>query len=405
MAEPAVVVENLTKRFGDTVAVDDVSFSVASNELMCLLGPSGCGKTTLLRMLAGLLEPTSGEIYLGGACVYSAKKGIFVPPAKRGIGMMFQNYALWPHMKVIDNITYGLKTLKLQRGESQRRLAETAGMMGIETFLERFPSELSGGQQQRVALARMVVVQPDIFLMDEPLSNLDARLRVHTRVELRRIQQSFRTSGVYVTHDQEEALALADTIAVMNDGVILHLGTPEDVYEDSRHIFVAGFLGSPPPNQLASRVEVSNGASEVRLPGFGAVQLGRRVDERDVIVSLRPEYCQVVGANGDAGARAEANGDRVARTDANGEAGARAEADGARLHGSFRLISAQFMGAHYVLLIEGEGSGPLIVRYDKGREALPEGGRVEVAVDVAALRFYDKASGRLLAKGTQVVDG
>jgi ABC-type sugar transport system ATPase subunit len=384
VAEPAVVVENLSKRFGETVAVNDVSFSVASGELMCLLGPSGCGKTTLLRMLAGLLEPTSGEIYLGGRCVYSAKKGIFVPPAKRGIGMMFQNYALWPHMKVVDNITYGLKTLKLERGESQRRLAETAGMMGIEAFLERFPSELSGGQQQRVALARMVVVQPDIFLMDEPLSNLDARLRVHTRVELRRIQQSFRTSGVYVTHDQEEALALADTIAVMHDGVILHLGTPEDVYEDSRHIFVAGFLGSPPPNQLASRVEGVDGVSQVQVPGFGAVRLDRRVDEREVMISLRPEYCQVVGTHGAGGARA--NG------------------DGARLHGSFRLVSAQFMGAHYVLLIEGEGSGPLIVRYDKARETMAEGGLVAVEVDVDALRFYDRASGRLLAKGPRVVD-
>jgi ABC-type sugar transport system ATPase subunit len=385
VAEPAVVVENLTKRFGDTVAVNDVSFSVASGELMCLLGPSGCGKTTLLRMLAGLLEPTAGEIYLGGACVYSASKGIFVPPAKRGIGMMFQNYALWPHMKVVENITYGLKTLKLPRGESQRRLAETAGMMGIEAFLERFPSELSGGQQQRVALARMVVVQPDIFLMDEPLSNLDARLRVHTRVELRRIQQSFRTSGVYVTHDQEEALALADKIAVMNDGVILHLGTPEDVYEDSHHIFVAGFLGSPPPNQLSSRVDGADGVSQVPLPGFGAIRFDRRLEERDVIVSLRPEDCQVVGTNGDAGTRTDA--------------------DGARLYGRFRLISAQFMGAHYVLLIEGEGSGPLIVRYDKAREALAEGGQVEVTVDVSALRVYDQASGRLLAKGTRVVGG
>jgi multiple sugar transport system ATP-binding protein len=228
-------------------------------------------------------------------------------------------------------------------------------------------------------------VQPDIFLMDEPLSNLDARLRVHTRVELRRIQQSFRTSGVYVTHDQEEALALADKIAVMNDGVILHLGTPEDVYEDSHHIFVAGFLGSPPPNQLSSRVDGADGVSQVPLPGFGAIRFDRRLEERDVIVSLRPEDCQVVGTNGDAGTRTDA--------------------DGARLYGRFRLISAQFMGAHYVLLIEGEGSGPLIVRYDKAREALAEGGQVEVAIDVAALRVYDQASGRLLAKGTRVVGG
>ena len=384
MSEHAVVVENLTKRFGDTVAVNDVSFSVASGELVCLLGPSGCGKTTLLRMLAGLLEPTSGEIYLGGTCVFSSKKGIFVPPSKRGIGMMFQNYALWPHMKVVDNITYGLKTLKLERGESQRRLSETAAMMGIESFLQRFPSELSGGQQQRVALARMVVVQPDIFLMDEPLSNLDARLRVHTRVELRRIQQSFRTSGVYVTHDQEEALALADKIAVMNDGVILHLGSPEDVYENARHIFVAGFLGSPPPNQIASRVRTVDGASQVELPGFGLVWLDRRVPEQDVVVSLRPESCQVVTSNGSAPAAAGG-------------------ALNGQLRGRFRLVSAQFMGAHYVLLIEADGAGPLIVKHDKARERLPADGSLDVAVEVASVRFYERASGRLLAKGTEVV--
>ena len=389
MSEHAVVVENLTKRFGDTVAVNDVSFSVASGELVCLLGPSGCGKTTLLRMLAGLLEPTSGEIYLGGKCVFSSKKGIFVPPSKRGIGMMFQNYALWPHMKVVDNITYGLKALRLPRPEAQRRLAETAGMMGIESFLERFPSELSGGQQQRVALARMVVVQPEIFLMDEPLLNLDARLRVHTRVELRRIQQSFRTSGVYVTHDQEEALALADKIAVMKDGVILHLGSPEDVYEDSRHVFVAGFLGSPPPNHVPSRVEQVDGGSRVTLPGFGSVQLDKRVPAQDVVVSLRPEYCQLVGADG--GANGGANG-------TNGGA-----SDG-RLRGRFRLVSAQFMGAHYVLLIETDGSGPLIVKHDKGREEPAVGSEVEVAVDVGAVRFYERDSGRLLAKGPRVVD-
>ena len=384
MSEDAVVVENLTKRFGDTVAVNDVSFRVASGELVCLLGPSGCGKTTLLRMLAGLLEPTSGEIYLNGRCVYSAEKGIFVPPAKRGIGMMFQNYALWPHMKVVDNITYGLKALKLERGEAQRRLSETSAMMGIEGFLERFPSELSGGQQQRVALARMVVVQPDIFLMDEPLSNLDARLRVHTRVELRKIQQSFRTSGVYVTHDQEEALALADKIAVMNDGVILHLGSPEDVYEDSRHIFVAGFLGSPPPNQFSARLRGGDGASQVELPGFGTVRFDRRVPDQDVTVSLRPESCQVVAVDGKASA-------------------ATLGTTNGHLRGRFRLVSAQFMGAHYVLLVEAEGSGPLIVKHDKTREVLPAGGSVDVAVEIASVRFYEAGSGRLLAKGTRIV--
>lgn len=380
MANSTVIVENLTKRFGDFVAVNDLSFEVGEGELLCLLGPSGCGKTTLLRMLAGLLEPTSGEIYLGGKCVYSSSKGIFVPPAKRGLGMMFQNYALWPHMSVRENIAYGLKTQRVAKAEAAKRLDDAAKMMGISDLLERFPTELSGGQQQRVALARMVVVQPALFLMDEPLSNLDARLRVHTRVELRRIQQEMNISGVYVTHDQEEALALADNIAVMNQGDILHLGTPVDVYENSQHIFVASFLGSPPPNEIEGRLESDGARSELQLPHFGALDIGAgsvKAGSIPVTVTVRPEYCELRRA-----------GDSVPPGTAGADGPDRAVSE------PLTVISSQFMGTHYVVIVEGEAGGQLYLRREKSEPLLPDGSLVQLTFELRRLGVYSKASGR-----------
>ena len=374
MSDGTVVVENLSKRFGDFVAVDDLSFEVRQGELLCLLGPSGCGKTTLLRMLAGLLEPTSGEIFMGGKCVYSSERGVFVPPAKRGLGMMFQNYALWPHMSVKDNITYGLRTNRIPKAQATKRLAEAAQMMGITELLDRFPSELSGGQQQRVALARMVVVQPEVFLMDEPLSNLDAKLRVHTRVELRRIQQEMNISGVYVTHDQEEALALADQIAVMNSGQILHLGSPEDVYENSQHLFVASFLGSPPPNLIPGRIERANGTTSLRMSHFRPLELEAASDAAplEVTVALRPEYCEV-----------HSPGDDV-------------PVESHFVSQELRVLSSQFMGTHYVVIVSVDGAEPLYLRREKSSGPLEAGSRVRVSIDPRQLRVYDRDGGQLL---------
>ncbi len=369
-----VAVKNLTKRFGDVTAVNNLTFEVSRGELLCLLGPSGCGKTTLLRMLAGLLEPTSGEIFMGGRCVYSSTKGIFVPPAKRGLGMMFQNYALWPHMSVRENISYGLKTGRVPKGEAATRLNTAADMMGIANLLDRFPTELSGGQQQRVALARMVVVEPEVFLMDEPLSNLDAKLRVHTRVELRRIQQSLDISGVYVTHDQEEALALADQIAVMNDGNILHLGSPEDVYENSSHLFVSGFLGSPPPNMIGGTLAQAAGVTEVTIPNFGPISVGRRPHEAPadnrVTVALRPEYLTLHSSD--------------------------AAAAGLLVSNDLKVVSSQFMGTHYVILAAGGDAEPLYLRREKGSDPVTVGDRIRIAIEHRHIRVYEAASGRLL---------
>ena len=385
MSTPAVEIRHLTKRFGDTVAVDDVSLTIEDGQLLCLLGPSGCGKTTLLRMLAGLIEPTEGEIYLRGRCVYSSEKGIFVPPAERGVGLMFQNYALWPHMTVRDNIMYGLKVQKVPKQEAAERVTRIARMLGIEGLLSRYPSELSGGQQQRVSLARMVVVFPGIILMDEPLSNLDAKLRVHTRVELRRLQRELNMTGVYVTHDQEEALALADKIAVMHNGKVLQLGSPVEVYEYSRHVFVADFLGTPPPNLVPAAVETDGAVSRISIPEFGQLRLAGRIDHRDVTVSIRPEDCEVRPAP---------------------EGGAEPVADdAAHLRARLRVVSSQFMGAHFLVVAQGETGISWTFRHDKHQEPFAEGDAIEVLVKRDAINVYSARDGRLVARGTALVSG
>jgi len=391
MSTPAVEIRHLTKRFGDTVAVDDVSLTIEDGQLLCLLGPSGCGKTTLLRMLAGLIEPTEGEIYLRGRCVYSSEKGIFVPPAERGVGLMFQNYALWPHMTVRDNIMYGLRVQKVPKQEAAERVARVARMLGIEGLLSRYPSELSGGQQQRVSLARMVVVFPGIILMDEPLSNLDAKLRVHTRVELRRLQRELKMTGVYVTHDQEEALALADKIAVMHNGKVLQLGSPVEVYEHSRHVFVADFLGTPPPNLVPAAVETDGAGSRILIPEFGELRLAGRIDQHEVTVSIRPEDCEVRRGR-DAGAGALPEDAAQAR-------------DGAHLKAHLRVVSSQFMGAHFLVVAQGETGISWTFRHDKHQEPFAEGDTIEVLVKRDAINVYARPDGRLLARGAVLVPG
>lgn len=380
---PTVVVKNLTKRYGDTVAVDNVSFSVNPGELLCLLGPSGCGKTTLLRMLAGLIEPTEGEIYLHGQCVFSSERGIFVPPAERGVGLMFQNYALWPHMKVRDNIMYGLKVQKVSKEEAAARVERVAEMLDIKPYLDRYPSELSGGQQQRVSLARMVVVYPKIILMDEPLSNLDAKLRVHTRVELRSLQRELQMTGLYVTHDQEEALALADKIAVMQDGQVLHLGPPVEVYENSKHVFVSDFLGAPPPNLISATVSAQADEATVNIPDFGSLHLNAGIEVTDVTVSIRPEDCTVSRAD-----------------DERPDDGGTAPAD--VLRGRFEIVSAQFMGAHYLLIARGQSGQMLHFKHDKHGQQFQTGDHIEATVEAKAVRVYDANTGRLVALGPTV---
>jgi multiple sugar transport system ATP-binding protein len=237
-----VETREVKKQFGDVRAVDGVSLSTEEGEFLVLLGPSGCGKTTLLRMIAGLEYPSSGEILIGGQVVND------LPPRARKIAMVFQSYALYPHMTVFKNIAFPLKAQRIAKGTWQSKVEWAASMFGIEKLLHRKPRELSGGERQRVALARALVREPTVFLLDEPLSNLDAKLRTSAREELQQFQRRIGTTTIYVTHDQVEAMGLGDRIAVMHQGKVRQLGTPQDVYHEPADTFVAGFLGSPPMN-------------------------------------------------------------------------------------------------------------------------------------------------------------
>jgi multiple sugar transport system ATP-binding protein len=263
-----ITFEHVTKRFDETTAVDDLSIEVADGEFLVLVGPSGCGKTTALRMLAGLEDITSGRILIGDRVVNN------VAPGARDVAMVFQSYALYPHMTVFDNLAFSLRNHKVAKAEINRRVRETANVLELADFLKRKPRQLSGGQRQRVALGRAIVREPKGFLMDEPLSNLDAALRVQTRAEILRLQNRLGTTTIYVTHDQIEAMTMGDRIAVMNKGELQQLGTPEDLYEHPANTFVARFIGSPSMNMLPSSVLGVGGAGQ--LAGFRPehVQLG-----------------------------------------------------------------------------------------------------------------------------------
>lgn len=253
---PAIILRNAQKNYGagSPNAVSDLDLEIGDGEFMCLLGPSGCGKTTTLRMIAGLENLSGGEIRVGERVVDSVSKGIFIGPEKREMGLVFQSYALWPHLTIERNTDFGLRLRKIPKADREARVTKVMAALDIEKYRDRYPSQLSGGQQQRVALARMLAVNPGVLLLDEPLSNLDARLRLEMRAELKRIHAAFKTTIVFVTHDQWEAMTLATTIAVMNEGTLQQIGTPNDIYDRPANRFVAEFVGSPPINlfELAS---------------------------------------------------------------------------------------------------------------------------------------------------------
>jgi spermidine/putrescine transport system ATP-binding protein len=263
---PAISLQGVTKRFGDVTAVDSMTLDIREGEFLTLLGPSGCGKTTTMRMVAGFEEPDEGEILLRGDDV------VGVPPNKRHVNMCFQNYALFPHMDVQQNIEYGLKLKKVPKEERVRKVQEMLGIVRLEGYEHRRPGQLSGGQQQRVALARALVNEPAALLLDEPLGALDVKLRKQMQLELKRIQHELKTTFVYVTHDQEEALSMSDRIAVMNAGIVEHLGTPREVYERPSTPFVADFVG------------VLN-AADLVVSGVGSDRAVLKVNERDRIVA------------------------------------------------------------------------------------------------------------------------
>jgi multiple sugar transport system ATP-binding protein len=261
----AIRVENLTKRFGNVVAVKNLSLVIEPGSFVTLLGPSGCGKTTLLRCIAGLDDPDEGEIYIDDKPIFSSSKGISLPAGQRDLGLVFQNYALWPHMKVYKNMTFALEIQKLSKDEMDVRVKESLAEVKMSGYEDRYPREMSGGQQQRIALARMLAYRPKVFLMDEPLSNLDARLRMDMRTELKRLHHISGATTVYVTHDQVEALTMSTKIAVMREGVIQQLDSPDRVYHCPMNLFVADFIGNPKVNLLEGIVE---GPESVKIGTF-----------------------------------------------------------------------------------------------------------------------------------------
>ncbi len=291
-----VVLEGVVKKFGPVTAVHDLTIEVADREFVTLVGPSGCGKTTTLRMIAGLEKVTAGQIYFDDDPVGH------LPADHRDIAMVFQSYALYPHMNVYDNIGFALRMMRVPRAEIDERVKWAAEMLGIDELLHRKPRQLSGGQRQRVALGRSMVRQPACFLLDEPLSNLDAKLRVTMRGELKRLHLELKRTFIYVTHDQAEALTMSDRIAVINDGRLQQYGSPDEIYNRPRNVFVAGFMGSPPMNLLPGEVVSSDSTDHFIAPGLDVALPAhlaagaRRAHGRGVFLGIRPES---VAARGD----------------------------------------------------------------------------------------------------------
>jgi multiple sugar transport system ATP-binding protein len=288
----SVDISDVKKSFGAVDVIHGIDVTIADEEFVVLVGPSGCGKSTLLRMIAGLEHITSGQIAIGGRVVNN------LPPKDRDIAMVFQNYALYPHMTVRDNMAFSLKLRKADSATVEQRVKQAGEILGLMPFLDRYPRQLSGGQRQRVAMGRAIVRDPQVFLFDEPLSNLDAKLRVQMRVEIKALHQRLRTTSVYVTHDQVEAMTMADRIVVMHDGRVEQIGTPLELYDSPANLFVAGFIGSPAMNFLKGRLRRSNGeiwvetTEAVRLPATAGAA-GQ--EGQEVVYGVRPEHLAVVG--------------------------------------------------------------------------------------------------------------
>ena len=341
----SILVERISKTWSGTSAVDDVSFTVEAGDLVVLLGPSGCGKSTTLRLIAGLDTPTSGRIMIAGRDVTD------LPPAKRGIAMVFQSYALFPHLSVGENILFGLKVRNVSRAERDSRLAKAAEMLGLKAFLDRRPSQLSGGQQQRVALARAIVAETSVCLMDEPLSNLDAQLRLEMRREIRALQQRLNMTMIYVTHDQVEAMTMADRVILMRSGRIEQNATPAELYDRPGSAFAARFVGTPPMNVVPALALTGR---DWALPEFGMHGLG------DLSIGIRPE---------------------AVRLD---PAGVPAE-----------IVAAEYLGAD--TLIETRLGGAPFVARTAGRMGMKAGDTVHLAWSPSDAHWFDRASERRIA--------
>ncbi|MEO9136431.1 MAG: sn-glycerol-3-phosphate ABC transporter ATP-binding protein UgpC [Casimicrobiaceae bacterium] len=290
-----VSISAVHKWFGRTQVIRGVDIGIADGEFCVLVGPSGCGKSTLLRMIAGLEEITEGEIAIGGKVVNRVR------PKERDIAMVFQNYALYPHMTVRNNMSFALKLAKFANADIEQRVAHAAGILGLAPYLDRFPRQLSGGQRQRVAMGRAIVRDPQVFLFDEPLSNLDAKLRVQMRTEIKELHQRLKTTSIYVTHDQIEAMTMADRIVVMRDGIVEQSGNPLELYDTPVNTFVAGFIGSPAMNFVPGIARTHGGSPAVEFDGGVRLPMpltARPSDGQAVLYGMRPEHCTLAGSDG-----------------------------------------------------------------------------------------------------------
>ena len=361
----SVTFQSVTKQFGDVTAVDRLDLEIADKEFLVLVGPSGCGKSTTLRMLAGLEEVTEGRILIGDRVVND------LPPRDRDIAMVFQSYALYPHKSVYENLAFGLRNRRVPKADIHRRVQRVAELLEITDLLKRPPRHLSGGQRQRVALGRAIIREPAVFLMDEPLSNLDAQLRVTMRAELIKLHQKLATTIVFVTHDQVEALTMGTRIAVLRDGVLEQIGTADDLYGSPKNRFVAGFIGSPAMNFIPGRIEIRNG-----VPGFAVgawsiplhsvPQAALASDTASLLLGIRPEHCELRRAGGD-----------TSRTDPVVE-----------------IVFVEPMGGEALIGLDLDGN-QIAARIDT-RQKFKAGERVSLVIDSEQAHLFDPDTGNAI---------
>jgi multiple sugar transport system ATP-binding protein len=392
----AITINEVSKRYRDgTLAVHDLSLEIADGEFMILVGPSGCGKTTLLRMLAGLEQVTRGTISIGDRVVNELE------PRERDIAMVFQNYALYPHMTVARNMGFALKRAKVPAAEIKRKVTEAAELLGITDQLERKPANLSGGQRQRVAMGRAIVRDPQAYLMDEPLSNLDAKLRLQMRSEIVRIQRRLSTTTVYVTHDQTEAMTLGDRVAVMRDGVLQQVGTPQELYGRPRNLFVAGFIGAPPMNFMLG--QVTDGTlgfplGEIPLGQLGPEAADAAADAGRVVVGVRPEDFEDAAVAGERGRGVHVRATIDVLESTGSDIYAHLSIDGAT--GEDEVPQALLDG---IAAAEGDDGpppgvgGPEVVARIDASSDLREGADGDLWLDSTRLHLFDTQTGERLA--------
>ncbi|NHN48610.1 ABC transporter ATP-binding protein [Halostella sp. JP-L12] len=372
-----VKLEHITKRYEDVTAVDDMNLELRDGEFICLVGPSGCGKSTTMEMVAGLTKPSEGNVYIGDRDVTK------LPPKDRGVAMVFQNIALFPHMDVYDNISFGLRLRDYDKDEIDRRVEKASDIVQLEGMLDRMPDEMSGGQRQRVAIARAIVREPDVFLMDEPLANLDAKLRVHMRTELQRLHKELDTTIIYVTHDQAEAMTMADRIAVLDAGELQQIDPPLTCYNEPSNLFVAGFIGSPSMNFMSGTITDTGLETEYFDLDFDPATVDGIAAGQDVTMGIRPEDVYPIDT---AGSLPEPTKRIGATTDV------------LEPMGDEIFVYLLLGDGDASMDMEGRGAGQLLMSVDPDSDVHEEED-IEVVLDRSKVHLFDSGTGEAIIHG------